>query len=412
LLDKESIYESPPDLVGTSPQDPEFYPPGAEDPVIDGKPAEHAGNVRAKKYSKITDEQRRDFINAVENHGEKIINAAKRFDINYSSAKSILNVFKNEGRSIKKQFRDKSNKNQKYFQEGDESSFGGNAPAKGKQQAGDKIPTTNHASTQTMDDPAEAENSLLALRDRLLASKTDKRQNPYEGLSSHEFTRFSGSLSDYSERQLASDPNNGNHGGGQVFNLGGNSNQNFMSQQNVLRPDSMGYGNVPPNYQFFQQGRGPTMQNSPPIYQQQPQYIQGYQGGQPTPSQFSGSDFSKASNFEGPPRQQEDPNFGSMIYTGVNPVQYFMMNPANDQMRGMQMGQQQQQQQPQYQFLQPILYVMPASQNVPMNQPYLIPQQNNPIIYHQNQNQNNDSGQNQKGGSPNPKFNSPYSNLK
>ena len=74
MLDKESIYESPPDLVGTSPQDPEFYPPGAEDPVIDGKPAEHAGNVRAKKYSKITDEQRRDFINAVENHGEKIIN--------------------------------------------------------------------------------------------------------------------------------------------------------------------------------------------------------------------------------------------------------------------------------------------------------------------------------------------------
>jgi len=29
--------------------------------------------IRSKKYSKITDEQRRDFIDAVENNGEKII---------------------------------------------------------------------------------------------------------------------------------------------------------------------------------------------------------------------------------------------------------------------------------------------------------------------------------------------------
>jgi len=68
--------------------------------------------MRAKKYSKITDEQRKEFIDAVEVNGEKIINAAKRFNINYSSAKSILNVYKNEGRSIKKLTRNRGGKAQ------------------------------------------------------------------------------------------------------------------------------------------------------------------------------------------------------------------------------------------------------------------------------------------------------------
>ena len=43
--------------------------------VLSEDQAELSGNavIRSKKYSKITDEQRRDFIDAVENNGEKII---------------------------------------------------------------------------------------------------------------------------------------------------------------------------------------------------------------------------------------------------------------------------------------------------------------------------------------------------
>jgi hypothetical protein len=42
--------------------------------------ADLSGNslIRSKKYSRITDEQRRDFIDAVENNGEKIIHVRLR----------------------------------------------------------------------------------------------------------------------------------------------------------------------------------------------------------------------------------------------------------------------------------------------------------------------------------------------
>jgi len=59
---------------------------------------------KKKKYHTISDSLREKLIEAVEK-GEKIKHAAKKFNINYSSAKSICQVFKKEGRSSKKTFK-------------------------------------------------------------------------------------------------------------------------------------------------------------------------------------------------------------------------------------------------------------------------------------------------------------------
>jgi len=63
---------------------------------------------RKKKYKIIPDSLREKLIEAVQNRGEKIKQAAKKLRINYSSAKSICQIFKKEGRSSKKTFKKRS----------------------------------------------------------------------------------------------------------------------------------------------------------------------------------------------------------------------------------------------------------------------------------------------------------------
>jgi len=54
-----------------------------------------------KKYSNISDYTRHLLLLAVINNGENIKDAAKRLDINYSSAKKICRIYRREGRSNK-----------------------------------------------------------------------------------------------------------------------------------------------------------------------------------------------------------------------------------------------------------------------------------------------------------------------
>jgi len=56
---------------------------------------------RRSTYKKIDDKSRADLLNAVQ-EGETLKAAAKRYGINYSSAKSILHTFRKEGRIFKK----------------------------------------------------------------------------------------------------------------------------------------------------------------------------------------------------------------------------------------------------------------------------------------------------------------------
>jgi len=227
----------------------------------------------------------------------------------------------------------------------------------------------SNASTQTGDDSQQQDNSLVLLRDRLLASKTDKRQNPYEGLSSHEFARFSGNLNDYTQNQLSSQPN---------FDQN-KASQDYLPVAN--NQSTVDYGNMQSfqpvqQYQFPQNdsnNRNNGMMNQPQFgggLQFQGQNIGGGMNQGQGQNQSIGSGFNYGSdqqNFEGfqRPQQQKGGNqnnqsYGSMVYTGVNPIQYFMVNP-NDQMRGMQTNQQ-------FQYLQPVMYMMPSFQNVPLQQ--------------------------------------------
>jgi len=75
---------------------------------------------RKKKYKIITNKMREELIDAIENQNEKIKDAAKRLHMNYSSAKSILQVYKKEGRLNKKGFRRKSNPKQGFSEDEEE----------------------------------------------------------------------------------------------------------------------------------------------------------------------------------------------------------------------------------------------------------------------------------------------------
>lgn len=60
--------------------------------------------IRKKRnaYQKIDDETRLELLEAVQKRGETLKSAAKRLNINYSSAKSILHTYRKEGRILKK----------------------------------------------------------------------------------------------------------------------------------------------------------------------------------------------------------------------------------------------------------------------------------------------------------------------
>ena len=67
-------------------------------------------SLNKKKYHNIPNNLRLELIDSVENKGEKIKHVAKRLSINYSSAKSICQVFKKEGRRMKKSTKNHINK--------------------------------------------------------------------------------------------------------------------------------------------------------------------------------------------------------------------------------------------------------------------------------------------------------------
>jgi hypothetical protein len=65
---------------------------------------------KRNKYQKIDDEIRLKLVEAVEKNGEMLKTAAKRFKINYSSAKSIFHTYRKEGRILKKLVKDRYKK--------------------------------------------------------------------------------------------------------------------------------------------------------------------------------------------------------------------------------------------------------------------------------------------------------------
>jgi transposase len=60
-------------------------------------------------YQKISDEIRVNLLDSVKN-GETLKSAAKRYKINYSSAKSILHTYRKEGRILKKSAQERTTK--------------------------------------------------------------------------------------------------------------------------------------------------------------------------------------------------------------------------------------------------------------------------------------------------------------
>jgi len=124
-------------------------------------------DISKKKYHYIPDDIRLKLIDEVENKGEKIKHAAKKLNINYSSAKSICQIYRKEGRSNKKISKRKGLKEEftKLMQEMKQSGTLNEAPVAYPQ-------VTVEENTQT--EPA-ASDTLTALRDRLLQSRARSR---------------------------------------------------------------------------------------------------------------------------------------------------------------------------------------------------------------------------------------------
>jgi len=360
--------------------------------------------LRSKKYSKITDDQRRDFIDAVENNGEKIIHAAKRFNINYSSAKSILNVFKSEGRSLKKMTRRRNEKDEDEERSSKSLEISGNQPTMTNQAQN----TTNDVSTQThSEDDPQQDNLLLALRDRLLASKSEKRENPYSSLLSHEATRYPGNLNDFPQHQMA--------------NAGLN---NYISQQGEIKNQplftgdsqlSQGYQQGQPLLSFsgssnLGQGINSQLYQHYQIGGQQQYESQKLLVGGPNnqnlifnmnhPQTTWKSTYSEDSNLNGlkiPPQVQQAGNsFSSMSYTGPNQAQYMVNQPNEQKQEG---------QKNQVQYVQPVMYMMPPSMNqlnfgapIYQNIQNYSPHHNTYLYYGQEQGQNQNQNTNWKRG--------------
>jgi len=60
------------------------------------------GKQQRKKYSKIDDQIRMKLLEDVEKNGDTLKAAAERYNVNYSSAKSIFHIYRKEGRILKK----------------------------------------------------------------------------------------------------------------------------------------------------------------------------------------------------------------------------------------------------------------------------------------------------------------------
>jgi ribosomal protein S25 len=79
--------------------------------------------IRKKRsaYQKIDDDIRVKLLEAVQQRGETLKSAAKRYGINYSSAKSILHTYRKEGRILKKSAQDRNGKRKPEDGEGSDS---------------------------------------------------------------------------------------------------------------------------------------------------------------------------------------------------------------------------------------------------------------------------------------------------
>lgn len=81
-----------------------YYQQGTTD--CDSESTMHSQNKKIRKkrtaYNKIDDDIRVQLWEAVQQNGETLKSAAKRLNINYSSAKSILHTYRKEGRILKK----------------------------------------------------------------------------------------------------------------------------------------------------------------------------------------------------------------------------------------------------------------------------------------------------------------------
>jgi len=353
--------------------------------------------IRSKKYSKITDEQRRDFIDAVENNGEKIIHAAKRFNINYSSAKSILNIFKSEGRSLKKMTRNRNGKDEDGEDIEDENNkeTSGNLPAMNQVQ---KVTTEISTQTEPEGEPQQ-ENYLLALRDRLLASKSEKRENPYSNLISHEATRYPENLKEFPQHQSANSnlssyislqgtPGSQNSIGGETkYFTTSQPVSNFGQQQQYLSGIQA---------QYYQQHQLSALGNQLNLSQlQQLQQLQEPRNNQNLllnmscpQTAWKASSNEDLNRVQAQAQQQSGNNFSSMSYTGLNQAQY-TINQANDNQKG------------HIKYVQPVMYVMPPNVNqtsfgspIFQNIQNFAPHQNTYLHYGQSQNQNQEEGQN------------------
>jgi len=214
---------------------------------------------------------------------------------------------------------------------------------------------TSEVSTQTCPGELQEENYLLALRDRLLASKTDKRENPYSDLISHEPSRYPENLKEFPQHQMA------NSDLSSYISLQGTpKSQNSTGDNAKYLTTSQYISGV--QAQYYQQHLG-LSQLQDPRNNQNLILNMGYP-------------------------QQSGNNFTSMSYTGPNQAQY-TINQANDNQKG------------QIQYIQPVMYVMPQSVNqlnfgspIFQNIQNYTSQQNMSLHYGQSQNQNQEEGQN------------------
>jgi len=125
-----------------------------------------------KKYHTISDDLRQKLIDAVENDGQKIKHVAKKLNINYSSAKSICQVFKREGRLIKKTFKRRGPA------DASESGYGSSSYSNVAASSVD-LSSINNMSQIEADLEPEKDN-LQILKERLLQSRISSIKTTYQ----------------------------------------------------------------------------------------------------------------------------------------------------------------------------------------------------------------------------------------
>lgn len=118
--------------------------------------------IRKKRnaYQKIEDDVRLKLLEAVQKHGETLKSAAKKYKINYSSAKSILHTYRKEGRILKKSAQERNIKRHGGGADGEDSPLN-EGDDTGMEMASENIPpqkaplTSNNGRMEIDDDSKE-----------------------------------------------------------------------------------------------------------------------------------------------------------------------------------------------------------------------------------------------------------------